>query len=223
MIRNFKNRKSLQILVLIGLLCPFGEQANPALRLWIMLNKPLIEKVVGKVGQYIASSAIGASIAAHLQKGSESNFAFGKNDLHSLKQPSQQAPQLMTQGLKKAAQKVVTSTDSAKITTFINKNLTPIPTPSNMPSALASVATASRVPKISISSASITTPTINIAIAPTQSALTKIVPKSIKIPAPIPTTLAKSQGKDFELHSKNKLTTDIKEWLNEKEIIFVEG
>ena len=212
MIRNFKNRKSLQILVLVGLFCPCAEEANPALRLWLELNRPLIEKVVGKVGQYIASTAIGASLATHLQRNSEFGFFnFAKNDIQCLSQPNQPTPQAITQGIKKVAQKVAIPESSTKLKILIDKNLTPIPAPLSKISAPRMATAASHVPRLPLQTTQPLPAAFTIAMTSKQPVVKQVITESVKIASlPTFTRLAISKAVHDKINKNSASPTLVK-------------
>ena len=193
MIKSFKNKKYLQVLVIVGLLCPIAEQANPYFffQAAYILNKPIVDKVASKLGAHIATAVLGTSIAAHLKGNLSRNFEFFKSDFDYLDKPTPSAPQVVTQGIKKVTQTVVLPENAPKIKAFFERNRISIPGPSSMPSVAQKIIPTPRIPKISIFETQAVKPSITFAVAPMQPALKQIIAATIKAPSATAPTFTK--------------------------------
>lgn len=181
MIRYFKKKKHLKILVIIGLLCPASDHANELVIAFC--KKYVIDVITKKIGEkaleYMAGSALMASLAAHLKVSSDS---FIKSDWEYAQELTKDTKQALTPAVKKVAKKVSIEVASHAAKEVIQKKVV-LPAPVNVSSKIPLNPPSTRRSAHSCTLISAPTPTVTFAIANTQNIVSKASSETQKAPS----------------------------------------
>lgn len=207
MIRYFKTKKHLSLLIIIGLLCPASDHANELLIAFC--KKYVIDVITKKISEkaleYLAGSAVTASLAAHLKVHSDN---FIKSDWEYAQELTKDTKQALTPAVKKVAKKVSLEVTSHAAKEVIQKNV--VPAPLNVPVS-PKIPLNSPSPRRSAHSCTLIsspTPTVTFAVANTKNIVCK---KTSDTPIASSSTLTRTAFKQVVINkaSQNSATSPV--------------
>lgn len=207
MIRYFKNKKHLKILVIIGLLFPATDHANQLIL--ELCKKYVIDVITKKIGEkaleYMAGSAVMAGLVAHLKVPHADSFI--KSDLDYVHELTQDTKQALTPAVKKVAKKVSIAVASQAAKEVIQKKVV-LPAPVNVSSQIPRNSPSPRRSAHSCTLIGSPTPTVTFAVANTQNIVCK---KTSDTPIASSSTLTRTAFKQVVINkaSQNSATSPL--------------